>query len=176
LGVIIIALIILGSGVGNVFQPCLIAIQAHSPKDLRAVVISNRNFFRALGGAIGLACSSLVQQTTLRRSLPENLKYFAQDSYSLPGLSSLGAEEQQQVRSAYANASHIVFVSMAPIMGLCLILCLLIKDQGLQRKEEIAPAPQPASSQPTEKVDSNKAIPADSATSASEESQSHEKA
>lgn len=55
---IVIFLIIEGAGVGNVFQPTLVATQAHSLKRDRAVVISARNFLRALGGSLGLALSS----------------------------------------------------------------------------------------------------------------------
>ena len=55
---IVIFLIIEGAGVGNVFQPTLVAAQAHSLKRDRAVVISARNFLRALGGSLGLALSS----------------------------------------------------------------------------------------------------------------------
>lgn len=142
LGVIIVALIILGVGVGNVFQPCLIAIQAHSPKDLRAVIISNRNFFRALGGAIGLACSSLVLQTSFGNALPDDLSYLSRNSYVLPSLSDFSTTDQNAIRAAYAKASRTVFISMAPIMGFCLVICVFIRDQGLQRKEETAP-PQP---------------------------------
>ncbi|KAJ5211962.1 uncharacterized protein N7498_003608 [Penicillium cinerascens] len=142
LGVIIVALIILGVGVGNVFQPCLIAIQAHSPKDLRAVIISNRNFFRALGGAIGLACSSLVLQASFGKALPDDLRYLSRDSYVLPTLSDFSTADQNALRAAYSQASRTVFISMAPVMGFCLMICVFIRDKGLQRKEEIAP-PQP---------------------------------
>ncbi len=57
------------------FQPILVAVQAHSLKRDRAVVISARNLLRALGGALGLALSSAVFSNVLKRSL---------DSFSLP--------------------------------------------------------------------------------------------
>lgn len=139
----IIAQIIIGVGVGNVFQPCLIALQAHSPKALRAVVISNRNFLRALGGAVGLACSSQLLQSSLRRALPEELRPLVASSYKLPDLDSLSPAVASQVEAAYAQASHDVFISMVPIMGLCLIICVFIKDRGLSRKE-----PEPAAGDP----------------------------
>lgn len=136
LAVIIVAEIILGMGVGNVFQPSLVALQAHSTKALRAVVISNRNFLRALGGAVGLACSSQLLQSSLRKSVPANLAPLVSSSYHLPDLSDLSSEERAQIAQAYAKASHIVFVSFAPMMGVCLIICVFIKDRGLARKKE----------------------------------------
>lgn len=135
LAVPVIAQIIIGIGAGNVFQPCLIALQAHSPKALRAVVISNRNFLRALGGAVGLACSSQLLQSSLRRALPSELRPLVASSYKLPDVDSLSPAEASQVETAYAKASHDVFISMVPVMGLCLVTCIFIKDRGLSRKE-----------------------------------------
>ncbi|QDS69558.1 hypothetical protein FKW77_007906 [Venturia effusa] len=134
---IIFAGISTGIGVGNVFQPCLIAIQAHSPKAQRAVVISNRNFLRALGGATGLAVSAQVLQTTLKGNLPSSLRYIASSAYARPGLDDFIETDQEIIKSAYMKACRMVFVSLTPYMGLCLLGCLLIKDRGLQRKEEV---------------------------------------
>lgn len=133
-GVIIIAQVFIGIGAGNVFQPCLIALQAHSPKALRAVVISNRNFLRALGGAVGLAFSSQIMQSTLRKALPDDLRPLVQSSYDLP--QGLTAAQLVEIQDAYARASRSVFIYMTPVIGLCLILCVFIRDRGLSRKEE----------------------------------------
>jgi len=70
-------LIVLGYGNGNVFQPTIVALQAHARKSQRAVVISVRNFLRCLGGAIGLAVSAVVLQNVLKASLPSQFKYLA---------------------------------------------------------------------------------------------------
>lgn len=148
LAVIVVAQVVMGVGVGNVFQPCLIALQAHSPKDLRAVVISNRNFLRALGGAFGLACSSQILQATLRRHLPAELAALVTSSYTLPSTQGLAAESVATIKGAYAAGSHIVFVSLTPIIGLCLLLCLCVQDRGLTRKEEARPAPAPPAEKP----------------------------
>lgn len=144
----IIAQIIIGVGVGNVFQPCLVAIQAHSPKALRAVVISNRNFLRALGGAVGLACSSQLLQSSLRKALPAELRPLVASSYKLPDIDSLSTSQAIQVETAYAQASNDVFISMVPIMGLCLVLCVFIKDRGLSTKEAKQGSKDPESSPP----------------------------
>jgi hypothetical protein len=129
----------MGVGVGNVFQPCLIALQAHSTKELRAVVISNRNFLRALGGAFGLACSSQILQFALRQHLPAELADLIPSSYTFPSTQGLSTESIVTIKGAYAAASHMVFISMTPLIGFCLILCLFIKDRGLARKEEVRP-------------------------------------
>lgn len=143
---IVIILIVEGAGVGFVFQPTLVAAQAHSLKRDRAVVISVRNFLRAFGGALGLALSSAVFSNSLKSALNSKSTstalpsgYIAEILASIlrvPDLSTLTAGQKEEVLNAYMTASRSVFLIWAPVMGLCLILCFLIKDKGLQRAEE----------------------------------------
>jgi MFS family permease len=138
--VIIIVLIIEGAGVGFVFQPTLVAAQAHSTKQDRAVVISVRNFLRAFGGAAGLALSSAVFSNVLKSHLSgvsEELKtQILQSILKVPDLQNLATGERSLVLEAYSEASRGVFIIWAPLMGACVLLCFLIKDKGLQRAEE----------------------------------------
>jgi hypothetical protein len=133
-----------GAGVGHVFQPTLVAAQAHSLKSDRAVVISVRNFLRAFGGSLGLALSSAVFSNALKRSLnspssalPQSVKANILDAIlRVPDLSALSSTEREEVLNSYMVASHTVFLVWVPIMGACLALCILIKDKGLTRPEE----------------------------------------
>jgi MFS family permease len=131
--IMVVILSLIGFGVGNVFQPTLIALQAHATKAQRAVVISNRNFFRCAGGACGLAVSAAILQTVLRTSLPSNYSWLASSTYSIP--KDLGADENA-VLDAYLAASKAVFILQAPLISLCLVGCVLVKDRGLQRPSE----------------------------------------
>jgi hypothetical protein len=141
---IVVILMVEGAGVGCVFQPTLVAAQAHSRKSDRAVVISVRNFLRALGGALGLALSSAVFSNTLKKQLnslavplPEDFKSAILDSIlRVPDLTQLLEVEKEEVLGAYMVASRSVFIIWVPVMGLCLLLCFLIKDRGLKRAEE----------------------------------------
>ncbi|KAK4937254.1 hypothetical protein LTR10_022086 [Elasticomyces elasticus] len=128
-----VILSISGIGAGCIFQPSLIALQAHCSKAQRAAVISNRNFLRSLGGAVGLSISAQVLQSSLRNHLPPRLASLAHDTYAFP---SLDAADEDAVRNAYMAAIQTVFIVSAPVMGLCLVLCLFIKDRGLKRPEE----------------------------------------
>ncbi|KAF4637646.1 hypothetical protein G7Y89_g431 [Cudoniella acicularis] len=141
---IVIILFIEGAGVGHVFQPTLVAAQAHSRKNDRAVVISVRNFVRALGGSLGLALSSTVFSNVLKKSLG-SITTPLPDGYTneilasilrVPDLTALSGVQKEEVLGAYMDASKGVFTIWAPIMGVCLALCVLIKDKGLQRAEE----------------------------------------
>lgn len=131
--VVVVVLAIIGVGVGFVFQPTLVALQANVPQARRAVITSNRNFFRCAGGACGLAVSAAVLQTTLRAHLPSQLAYLAKSPYAIHNVT--GAD-QHVVLDAYMSASNAVFILQVPLIGLCFIGCVLVKDKGLQRPEE----------------------------------------
>lgn len=133
---IVLILIVLGTGNGNVFQPTIVALQAHCTKSQRAVVISARNFLRCLGGSVALAVSAAIQQNVLKRQLPARYSYLAAKTYARPDFSDYSPEDDALVSEAYAKASRAVFVFMTPCAGLCLLAMFLVKDRGLTRPEE----------------------------------------
>lgn len=133
MAVVVVTLAIIGVGVGFVFQPTLVALQAHVPKARRAVITSNRNFFRCAGGACGLAISAAILQTTLRAHLPSQLSYLAKSPYAIQDVA---GTDKDLILDAYMSASKAVFILQVPLIGLCLIGCILLKDMGLQRPEE----------------------------------------
>ncbi|KAK3216223.1 hypothetical protein GRF29_8g2638439 [Pseudopithomyces chartarum] len=136
---IAIVLVIQGVGVGFVFQPTLVALQAHCTKAQRAVVISNRNFLRSLGGAAGLAISAAVLQNSLKKALPPEFASLAMSTYATPDFDALQASPQQiqAILYTYVHASRSVFIVNVPFIGVCLLGCLLIKDRGLQHPHEV---------------------------------------
>lgn len=115
----------------------LVALQAHCIKAQRAAVIANRNFLRSSGGAVGLALAAQVLQSSLKANLPPRLAAVARSTYAIPPLD---PADTDLVRNAYMAAIRTVFIVLAPMMGMCLALCLLIKDRGLQRPDERAAA------------------------------------
>lgn len=134
-GVIVVPLIILGIGVGLVLQPTLVALQAHSPKSRRAIIISNRNFNRTSGGAAGLAISAAVLQAVLQASLPPEYSSLASSTYDLPDMP---GGMPSSVLDAYMSASHAVFVLQVPLIGICFLGTILIKDKGLAFADELS--------------------------------------
>lgn len=127
---------VMGVGIGFCFQPTLVAFQAHCTKKQRAVVISDRNFFRCLGGACNLAVSAALLQATLKSNLPPGYKHLSNSTYSLPSKSSVPAAEWTQILHAYANASRSVFILQVPLIGVCFIACLFIRDRGLEMRKD----------------------------------------
>ncbi|KAL1901434.1 hypothetical protein Sste5346_001839 [Sporothrix stenoceras] len=139
IGAVAVILAVQGTGVGLVFQPTLVAAQAHSPKQDRAVVISARNFIRALGGSAGLAIASAVFSNTLLSSLPTALPASVRSSiaaaiFAVPDLSGVSDPVVRQgVLDAYSHAFRNICILWAAAMGTCLVLMVLIKDKGLAR-------------------------------------------
>ncbi|KAH7038050.1 major facilitator superfamily domain-containing protein [Microdochium trichocladiopsis] len=136
-GIIALPLVLNGLGVGCIFQPTLVALQCHVPRGRRAVIISNRNFFRCAGGAVGLAVSASVLQAGLRASLPRGFASLAGSTYAVPSREALlelaggDAGAVEQVLDAYMAASRWVFILQVPLMGLCLLGCFLVRDRGM---------------------------------------------
>jgi hypothetical protein len=112
--------------------------QAHAPKPLRAVIISNRNFFRSAGGACGLAISAALLQAVLRTHLPDDYRYLASQTYTLP--SNLLPADSGVFLDAYMTGSRAVFILQIPQIGLCLLGTFFIKDRALWPPEERVPA------------------------------------
>jgi hypothetical protein len=73
-----------GIGQGCCLQPTLVALQAHTPKEERAAVISSYKFFRSLGAPCGLAVSAIDLQSGLKKALPEAYASIANSAYSIP--------------------------------------------------------------------------------------------
>lgn len=136
IGLVSLFLVIIGTGTGMTFQPTLVALQASLPKSQRAVVTSNRNFIRSSGGAVGLAVSSAILANVLKGSLPPYLASVANSTFAAPDLSTFSPTDRAIVKAAYTTASRAVFIWSVPCTGICFLLCSLITDHGLQRKEE----------------------------------------
>jgi MFS family permease len=147
-GAIVVIEMLVGLGTGMVFQPTLIAMQAHCRKSQRAVVISNRNFIRSMGGAVGLAISAAVLQNSLKQHLPDQFKYLATSTYSSPDYSKYSPADAHAIRDAYSQASHTVFIVFVPFMGVCLLTQWFVKDEGLTRPDE-----KPTGAEKTEKAE-----------------------
>ncbi|ROW07018.1 hypothetical protein VPNG_06641 [Cytospora leucostoma] len=151
---IIVTLIIQGIGLGLTFQPILVAAQAHSEKKDRAVVISSRNFLRSLGGAVGLAVASALFSNTLVDHLPSAptipqpiADKIKASVFSVPDLTGLSETQKDLILDTYVKASRSVFYFWVGCISIAWLLMFLIKDRGLQRKEERVAAEQKAETQ-----------------------------
>lgn len=129
-------IIMVGFGAGCTFQTTNTAMQAHSPKSQRAIVISNRMLLRQLGGAVGLAISSAISGNVLASSLPAHLQYIAESTFAVPDLNTVSAADRRSISTAYANASRAVFIFCVAVIGVALVLTFFVKDKGMKREED----------------------------------------
>ncbi|CAJ2514202.1 Uu.00g023210.m01.CDS01 [Anthostomella pinea] len=156
-----VVLAIEGAGVGWVHQPGLVAQQANSRDQDRAVVTSTRNVLRSLGGVLGVAVSTAAYYAVLDRNLrgkvPDSLR-----TQVLSGTWRLGDRTtevyQPAILDARMNGFKFVFAISVPLMALCLLAVFFVDDLELQgdAKPEpqpgTQPEPQPDAPQHREKV------------------------
>lgn len=128
-----------GLGTGGCFQPSLVAILAHSRRADRAVINSLRNFLRTMGGTLGLTVSGTILNNVLQSRLSGVVgdgiaTQLASSAHSLDTLG-LTAGQRVAVLDAYMRGIRIIFIVYAPLVGLCALGALLVKDTGLAEKD-----------------------------------------
>ncbi|KAG7913083.1 hypothetical protein KL907_000028 [Ogataea polymorpha] len=128
-----------GLGVGFVFQPTIIALQAHTRLPDRAVVIATRNFNRSVGAAVGMASCSAIMSNQFRNKLrssnigltSQEIKELSKHIFAID-LTAYSPEIQSKLRDITYHGLHTVFVFFIPLIGTCFLLGFLIRDRGLQ--------------------------------------------
>lgn len=139
-GVVVGTLIINGCGTGATFQPTLVAAQAQSSREDRAIVISTRNVLRSFGGAIGLAiCSTIVSNTYIKTLTQNGISLFSKSEidvlktqiFTSVDLSSYSPDQVDFLKHAYMGALRNVFYFWIGSIAYCLVSTLPIKDEGL---------------------------------------------
>jgi MFS family permease len=128
-----------GLGIGCCFQPSLVAILAHSRRADRAVLSSLRNFLRTMGGTLGLTISGTILNNVLQSRLADVVsesvaEQLASSTHSLESLG-LSADQKEAVLDVYMQGIRIVFIVYAPLVGICALGALLVKDTGLAEKD-----------------------------------------
>jgi hypothetical protein len=117
----------------------LVALQALSNRPDMAVTTSARNWVRALGSAVGVAVSTAVQYGVMKASLPPELPASIRTRV-LDGSWKVGQGSRMwngAILDAKMKGMHVVFIMFVPLMGACLLGCLLIRDERLSGDDEI---------------------------------------
>lgn len=139
----IITLVLNGMGIGCIFQPTLVAAQAHSFKKDRATVISTRNVLRSFGGAIGLAISSTIIVNSFTNNLSTNgYQYFTDAEittlktmiYSKLDFTQYTIKQVIFLKETYMQSLRYVFYVWIGCIAFCFVSNIPIKDRGLQPK------------------------------------------
>ncbi|KAG7863869.1 hypothetical protein KL919_001184 [Ogataea angusta] len=131
--------VVQGLGVGSVFQPTIIALQAHTRLPDRAVVIATRNFNRSVGAAVGMASCSAIMSNQFRSKLrssnvgltSEQIEELSKHIYAID-LTVYSPEVQDKLRDITYHGLRTVFIFFIPLIGACFLLGFLIRDRGLR--------------------------------------------
>ncbi|KAM0415303.1 hypothetical protein ACHAPD_006498 [Fusarium lateritium] len=133
ISVYVVVLAVEGAGIGWVHQPGLVALQANSADEDRAVATGTRNVFRSLGGVVGIAVSTAVHYAVLDKALQTNntIPDWLRDSV-LDGTWSVQDASTEQYVGAILDARmqgfRVIFIITVPLMALCLGASFLVDD------------------------------------------------
>lgn len=114
-------------------HPGLVALQANSADEDRAVATGTRNVFRSLGGVVGIAVSTAVYYAVLENNLRQNnnIPDWLRDSV-LDGTWPVNDPSITEYKSAILNARmqgfRVIFIMTVPLMALCLGASFLVDD------------------------------------------------
>jgi EmrB/QacA subfamily drug resistance transporter len=131
----LMATVVLGLGLGLLLQNLVLVVQNTSPARSLGAATGSTQFFRSIGGTVGVT----VMGAILSSGLP------AGASTSLGEVGS-GAADTLAARQSLADAIHPVFVIGIPLMALTLMLVSMIPETPLRRgvRDEVPlPEPQP---------------------------------
>lgn len=136
---------LLGLGIGMMMQNLVLATQNQvAPSDLGAAS-SVVNFFRSLGGAVGVSALGAVLAHRITHYAEDGLaKLGVQGTSSghgeIPDLDKLPAPIRTVMESSYGHGVADVFLYAAPIAFLALLFALFIKEVPLKTKGALAQA------------------------------------
>ncbi|MGP4085409.1 MFS transporter [Streptomyces sp. KR55] len=143
---------LLGLGVGMMMQNLVLATQNQvDPTDLGAAS-SVVNFFRSLGGAVGVSALGAVLSTRITHYVEDGAsalepKYASAlsesgSSGSIPDMDALPGPIRTLMESAYGHGIADVFLYAAPIALLALLFSLFIKEVPLKTHGALAQSAQ----------------------------------
>ncbi|KAF5244834.1 hypothetical protein FANTH_7601 [Fusarium anthophilum] len=131
--VYVVVLAVEGAGIGWVHQPGLVALQANSADEDRAVATGTRNVFRSLGGVVGIAVSTAAYYATLNKALSQAsaVPKWLHDRV-LDGTWAAGdpntTEFEKAIIDARMQGFRVIFITTIPLMALCLLSSFSVDD------------------------------------------------
>lgn len=134
---------VFGLGFGMVTQVLTVALQASVDRRELGTATASANFFRALGGSIGVAVFGAVFTAGLGGSVNGDRLQSSPEA-----VAQLAPAERADVIHAVANAIQDVFLVAAPLAALGFLLVLFLKERPLPGRAPAPPAAQRPSPEP----------------------------
>ena len=136
----ILICLVSGVGLGILLPGLLFQLQAASKNEEMAFAVAAFIFFRSLGQALGVAIGSVIFQNEMARQLlryprfADRAEQLARDATALVEVirdMPDGTAEKDELRQAYAQSFHMVWIVMCALSGGCLVLTWWVKGYGI---------------------------------------------
>jgi Major Facilitator Superfamily len=121
-------MVLLGVGIGLVMQIMVLASQNEAPLADLGVATSTINFFRAVGGSVGVAVFGSLVSSRLGQLLGDtsSLALTPEQLHALP------AAQQAVIGSAFADAVSRVFLFAVPVILVGFVLTWFLRETALR--------------------------------------------
>ncbi|KAJ7367640.1 major facilitator superfamily domain-containing protein [Mycena albidolilacea] len=131
--------LIAGIGLGSLFLPPLIGLQAAMPVKDMATSSTTFGLFRSLGSTIGISVGQAIWTGVLRQELSGisglNLDLSGAALDSARQIQSIQPDSvRQQVLHAYTKGVSAIWLVNTPILAVCFVAVLFLKKYSLKRK------------------------------------------
>ncbi len=142
-----------GLGFGISSPAFILAPQTAVPWNLRGVITSSTQFFRTIGGAVGVALLGAALNWRLLAELPRGLaeqdvEGLLNKIVNVEGRASLSAETVQSLSTAMAHGLHLVYLELLVVAAIGLLQIVLFAESRGNRETEVSEtAMEPASQQ-----------------------------
>jgi EmrB/QacA subfamily drug resistance transporter len=132
---------LLGAGMGLVMQNLVLAVQNAFPQSEVGTVTSSNNFFREIGGTVGVAVVGAVFSNRLTSALAAVGTDFGgagAESITPAIVQSLPEAIRDQVINAYADSLLPIFAGLVPVVLVGTVLALVLPNRELRDETEAA--------------------------------------
>ncbi|KQX69641.1 MDR family MFS transporter [Angustibacter sp. Root456] len=145
---------LLGLGLGLTMQVLVLAVQnAAQPRDI-GIATSAANFFRSMGGAVGIAVFGALLTSRLHDALPGLLQKAGVPAKAMAGAGKLGTPDavaalpapvRHAVREAFTLGLDRIFLVGLPVAAAGTIVLLFVREVALRTHAPTEPpAPEPS--------------------------------
>ncbi|KDQ16127.1 hypothetical protein BOTBODRAFT_157399 [Botryobasidium botryosum FD-172 SS1] len=132
-----LCLLVVGIGVGSVFQTPLIALQAAMPIQDMPMVITTFSLLRTLGGTIGISVGQAIYTPFVKRRLSTISGFTIDGSQLTSNVRSLHEIPdpviRQQVLHAFTKGISTIWIVYTPILFVAFLMVLFVRAYSLRR-------------------------------------------
>jgi EmrB/QacA subfamily drug resistance transporter len=140
---IALAMLVLGTGLGNVMQVLVLAVQNSVPQREIGAATSASTFFRSIGGSFGTAVFGAVWTARLAVEMANAFPgggppgAAGDATSSLAGIRALPPQVQDLVLGAFSTAIDATFLVAVPIMAVAVVLAFFLPEVPLRTTHSV---------------------------------------